>query len=174
MTLLNSAALPELYERLGHDDVAFVPFPALVPGGRYAGRLVIDSQGLAVPARAHQPELAARFLDLASQPEWVERLWSLAHQVPASRRLEPGAIDDPQRRRLYETWRQGEHAPFVGNLIPRAVRQRVLGSTLGGVLTGALPTADVPRALERACARWRRDHPAAVAYYEEWAASFPR
>jgi hypothetical protein len=31
----------------------------------------------------------------------------------------------------------------------------------------------VPRAIERACARWRREHPAAVASYEEWATSFP-
>ena len=172
MTLLNSGALPEVYARLGADAVAFVPLPAVDPGTTYAGRLMLDSQGLAIPSRARDPELAARLLARAHEPAWAERMWTLARQLPASHLLEPAAIDDPHRRRLYSTWRAGDHAPYVTNLLPRQVRQRLIPTTLADVLTGRLAPDDVPGAIDRACQRWRREAPAAVERYTEWSTAF--
>ena len=172
MTLLNSGALPELDARLGSERVAFVPFPGLRPDGRYLGRMVVDSQGLAVPIRARNPELAGRFLAHAHTREWAESMWTLAGQLPASLLVDPAHIDDPRRRAVYEAWKAGAHAPYVTNLVPRPIRQRVIRSTLRDVLTARLAPADVPAVLDRACRSWRRELPGAVEHYAEWVSSF--
>jgi hypothetical protein len=170
---LSSTALAEAQSYLGADAVDFIPFPSVDPAAsRFAGRPLMDSQGFSIPVRADEPVLAARFLSFIHQRQWAERLWTLGRQLPASRAVEPAAIDDTRQRELYAAWLAGEHAPFVTNLLPRAVRQRLIPVTLRGVLTGGLEPAEIPELARRACERWRRESPAEAEVYAVWAEDF--
>ena len=147
---LSSTALAEAQSYLGADVVDFIPFPSVDPAAsRFAGRPLMDSQGFSIPVRADQPVLAARFLAFIHQRQWAERLWTLGRQLPASRIVEPGAIDDPRQREVYRAWVDGEHAPFVTNLLPRPVRQRLIPVTLRGVLNGELQPDEIPELARR-------------------------
>ena len=92
--------------------------------GKMAPFPIVDTQGFGIPAKAKDPETAAKFIDFMHSPERLKANWTMSKQIPADARFNPAVIDNPLIKPTYNTVHQGEaqrlhRRPHAGPVLDR-------------------------------------------------------
>lgn len=169
MTLSVSTLLPASQEQLGDDGVGFMVLPVFGEG-EMAGTPLLDAQGFGIASKADNKEAAARWLEFAHSQERVDALYETVEQVPANENFDASKIENPVIKQFHEQWVQGDHLPYVPNLMPTlfwsdamfVASQKILGGDMTGEEAGEL-AAEITE-------KWKERNPDLVANYETWSA----
>ena len=123
MALNNTPALPDSQKKLGKDVVGFMKLPTFGTG-KMAPYPIVDTQGFGIPAKAKDPETAAKFIDFMHSPERLKAYWTLSQQIPADARFNPAVINNPLIKTDVQQVHQGEaqrlhRRPHAGPVLDR-------------------------------------------------------
>jgi raffinose/stachyose/melibiose transport system substrate-binding protein len=173
MCLSTTAALPASQKNLGAEKVGYFVCP-VCGKGKLAGIPISDTQGFGIPAKAAHPQEAAKLLEFMHQPEQVQSMWTLAHQIPADESFDASAVDDPLMKTVVERWIHGKHNVYIANLMPTlfwkdamfVISQKILA----GEMTGA-QSADRAAEITR---KWKSQNPDLLERYGAWAKELGR
>lgn len=146
-TLASGPMFVECRRRLG-ERVEMMPAPR-IDRGRLAGRPIVDSQGLGIPAHAVSPAAGAELLaDLVSPAAGASLHERVGLQPPGA--ATPGS------------------APYVPNLLPLSLHFDVCAQVGQLVIAGELAAAAAGDEADRRCAGWRSADAERVSLYESW------
>jgi len=167
MTTSVSTLLPASQKQLGEDGVGFMVLPVFGKGA-LAGKPLLDSQGFGIPSKSKHKEAAARWLEFIHSEERVNALYGTVEQVPANDGFDPSTITNPLIKSVHERWIEGEHLPYIPNLMPTlfwsdamfVASQKILGGTMTGEEAGELAS--------QITAKWKKRNPDLVENYEKW------
>ena len=143
MALNNTPALPDSQKKLGKDVVGFMKLPTF-GNGKMAPYAVVDTQGFGIPAKAKDPETAAKFIDFMHSPERLKAYWTTSQQIPADSRFDPSVINNPLIRQTYNKFIKAKHNVYIADLMPTlfwtdamfVISQKILGGEHEGRAVG--------------------------------------
>jgi multiple sugar transport system substrate-binding protein len=170
MCLNSSPALPNSMKQLGKDNVGLMVFPVFGKG-KMAGVPILDTQGFGIPAKAHDPHSAAKFIDFMHSPDRLQAYWTLSKQIPADDRFNASVIDVPLLKAVHKKWIAGKHAVYIADMMPTkfwtdamfVASQKILAGTLKGSQSGTLAN--------QVTQTWKQQNPLLVHNYGIWGKS---
>ena len=167
MALNNTPALPDSQKKLGKDVVGFMKLPTFGTG-KMAPYPIVDTQGFGIPAKAKDPETAAKFIDFMHSPERLKAYWTLSQQIPADARFNPAVINNPLIKTTYNKFIKAKHNVYVADLMPGlfwtdamfVISQKILGGSMKGSESGDYAA--------KITQKWKKQNPDQVKHYTTW------
>jgi raffinose/stachyose/melibiose transport system substrate-binding protein len=166
MALNNSAALPDSQKKLGK-NAGFMKLPTF-GNGKMAPFPIVDTQGFGIPAKAKDPQTAAKFIDFMHSPERLKAYWTLSQQIPADARFNPAVINNPLIKQTYNAFIKPKHNVYIADLMPGlfwtdamfVISQKILGGSMKGEESGDYAA--------KITQKWKRQNPDQVKHYTTW------
>ena len=146
-TLASGPMFVECRRRLG-DRVEMITAPR-IDTGSLAGRPIVDSQGLGIPAHASAPSAGAGLLVALASPDAGRSLHDEVGLQTADAAPEPTA-------------------PYVPNLLPLPLHFDVCAQVGQRIIAGKLAPSAAGAEADRGCGQWRSRNADQVPVYEEW------
>ena len=167
MALNNTPALPDSQKKLGKEKVGFMKLPVFGTG-KMAPYPVVDSQGFGIPAKAKDPETAAKLIDYMHTPERLQAYWKLSQQIPADSRFNPAVINNPLLKQTYNKFIKAKHNVYIADLMPGlfwtdamfVISQKILGGNMKGSQSGDYA--------DKITQKWKKQNPDEVKHYTTW------
>jgi ABC-type glycerol-3-phosphate transport system substrate-binding protein len=133
-----------------------------------AGIPILDTQGFGIPAKGHDQDVAAKFLEFMHSPERVQAMWTLSRQIPANTTFDASVVDDPLIKSVQQKWVAGDHNVYIADLMPTKfwtdamfiASQKILAGDMTGDQAGDL-AHDVTET-------WKKQNPDMVENYTKW------
>ena len=146
MCINTTPAIPNSQQQLGVEKVGLMVMPVFGKG-KMAGIPITDTQGFGIPAKAADPQNAAKFLEFIHSPDRVQAMWTLSKQIPANTTFDSSVVDDPLSKLIAEKWVKADHNVYIADLMPTlfwtdamfVASQKILGGELTGEASGDLP-----------------------------------
>jgi raffinose/stachyose/melibiose transport system substrate-binding protein len=137
--------------------------------GKLAGKPIMDSQGLGLPAKTANVEAAAAFLEYLQSPERLKALHEKTGWIPANTNFDTSVITDPAVRAMWQSWTTGENVPYLSNVVPGQFYEQALLPTAQQVVQGKMTGEQAGELAAKVAKEWRDFNPDIVGNYKKWA-----
>ena len=138
--------------------------------GKLAGKPILDSQGLGIPAKAKDPQASAAFLEYLQSPERLKAFHEATGWIPSNTNFDVSAITDPVVLDMWKRWGLSENIPYLSNLVPGQFYEQALLPSAQQVVEGKITGEQAGELAYKVAKEWREFNPDIVENYKKWSA----
>jgi ABC-type glycerol-3-phosphate transport system substrate-binding protein len=173
MAFNNTAALPDSQKKLGKNVVGFMQLPRFGTG-KMAPFPIVDTQGFGIPAKAKDPETAAKFIDFMHSPERLQAYWTTSQQIPADARFNPSQITNPLIKQTYTTFVKAKHNVYIADLMPGLFWTDAMMKISQKILGGSMKADQSGEEAYKVTQKWKKQNPDEIKHYTTWGADLKK
>lgn len=137
--------------------------------GKLAGIPISDSQGWGIPAAAQHKQESANILQFMQTPERLNAFWEMHNFFPVNTTWDPGVIQDPTLKQLYDTWVGGNTNVYIPDLMPTQFWTDAMFIAAQEIVSGNMTGEQAGEQNAQVVQQWRDNNPDILGNYQQWA-----